>query len=105
MKKADLSLNTVVMAILALLVLIILILVFRGQIGSAAQRYFNIGEDAEKATLGQKCQSFISPSERQCADANTPPTQNYEWRNLGSMEDCQAPRVCWERGRRIEQQR
>ena len=102
MKKADLSLNTVVMAILALVVLIVLILVFREQIGSAAQRYFNIGDDAEKTALGKKCQSFLSRSTRQCGDANAPPTQDYEVRSLGSMEDCQSGQVCWERGRRIE---
>ena len=104
MKKADLSLNTVVMAILALVVLIVLILVFREQIGSAAQRYFNIGDDAEKTALGKKCQSFLSPStrQRQCGEETAPPTQDYEWRNLGSTEDCLAPSVCWERGRRTE---
>ena len=100
MKKADLSLNTVVMAILALVVMIVLILVFREQIGSAAQRYFNIGDEAEETALGKKCQSFLSPSTRQCGD--TRPDELYEWRNLGSTEDCLAPSVCWERGRRTE---
>lgn len=58
-KKADISVNTIVVAALALIVLVIMIFIFKGQIGNISSGFFSAGNDAKSGMNGTKCQTML----------------------------------------------
>lgn len=58
-KKADMSIQTIVVAVLALTVLIILIVIFKNQTGKAAGGFSLVGDDAMGGLTGKKCQTLL----------------------------------------------
>ena len=58
-KKAQISMQMIIMAILGLIVLIILIFVFKDQIGRVSKTYFGITEQTEAEAKGEICQSMF----------------------------------------------
>lgn len=59
MKKADLSMNTIVIAVLALIVLVVLAFVFRDQISNATKGFTFVGDDAKAGIAGVKCETLL----------------------------------------------
>lgn len=62
-KRAELSMQIVVIAIIALLVLVVMIFVFRDQIGNITKGYKKAGDQANTDI----CVSFLSGGSRQCS--------------------------------------
>jgi hypothetical protein len=58
-KKADISVNTIVMAALALMVLIILLFIFRNQISNVAGGFTSVGNNAKAGAEGTNCLSML----------------------------------------------
>ncbi len=90
MKKADISINVIIMAVIGLVVLFILIMVFSNQISSAAAKYFHIGEDAADAAEGKACVSIATAGTRKCIKAGE--SCGEQWREIppsqGSWKNC-----------------
>ena len=80
-KKADLSINMVVMAALAIIVLLILIFVFKGQINGASNSFFDISKWAHGSARGEVCKSIAS-SGRVCASSSPDDENGLKYREL-----------------------
>ena len=108
-KKADMSMNTIVTAVLALMVLIILLYIFRLQITSIAGGFTSVGNDAKSGINGTKCQTILGG--RICGEADNnkykdmnekyvlnevPPPSNSKW------SDCKNSNSCFEIGEKKE---
>ena len=92
MKKGDLSIQTIIVAILGLLVLIVLAFIFRDQITKAASNYFSIGKDATDSAQGNKCVSILTAGNHKCADKC-----DGEWHELNTATkwtDCKERKCC-----------
>jgi len=72
-RAVELTMQTIIIAVLMLIVLVILIMVFRGQIGKAVQRYFAIGNESEQELRStDKCATIFGS--RRCLDSCPAPT-------------------------------
>lgn len=59
-KGIELTMQTIIVAVLMLIVLVVLIMVFRGQIGKSSQRYFAIGNQSEQELQAtDKCMTLF----------------------------------------------
>ena len=65
-KKADMSIQTIVIAVLALTVLLILIFIFKNQTGKANTGFNYASNDAIGGIQGTKCQTMFSDTK--CCD-------------------------------------
>lgn len=77
-RKADMSIQTVVVAALAMIVLIILIVIFKTQIGNLAGGFTSTGNSAKSGLAGKTCQTLIGGRVCDPTEANYPRT-NYTW--------------------------
>jgi len=93
MKKSEMSMNVVIMAVLGLVVLIVLILVFNDQIRGAAAKYFNIGQNAGEGAEGKRCVTLISSASRKCIA-----TCEEGWTEISPSDkewkDCKSAKCC-----------
>lgn len=79
-KKADLSIQTIVVAVLALTVLIILIIIFKNQTGKAAGGFSLVGDDALGGLSGKKCQTLLG--DKVCGKSTKYPDTEYVYTKL-----------------------
>jgi hypothetical protein len=82
-KKAQLSLQMIIVAALGLIVLVILAIIFKEHISSYAAGYKSTADNAIESAEGERCVSILTTNPRKCSD--TPPSE--EWTEVTLTKD------------------
>ena len=93
-KKAEISLQMIILAILGLVTLVILIFVFKDQIGNVSQKYFGIVNQTEAESKGDICETMFGG--RRCQTSCDEPGSDKPYiYDLGTgYKDCKAGEKC-----------